>query len=167
MGYPARPAIDRFWRFVDASDVGGCWLWVGGRQARGRYGAFSLDGGKHQIAAHRFAFETANGPIPVGHQIDHLCRNTLCVRPDHLEAVTAAENGRRSTRSLHETSKTHCPQGHPYDEENTRYAPKGSRICRTCVNARAKARYARDPTPWLEAAKRQRARNKAKRAVRL
>lgn len=28
--------------------------------------------------------------------------------------------------------KTHCPQGHPYDEENTRHTTSGGRRCKTC-----------------------------------
>jgi hypothetical protein len=36
--------------------------------------------------------------------------------------------------------KTHCPQGHPYDQVNTILGGDGKRRCRTCVNARARAR---------------------------
>jgi hypothetical protein len=28
--------------------------------------------------------------------------------------------------------RTHCPQGHPYDEENTYVGPRGQRSCRIC-----------------------------------
>lgn len=28
--------------------------------------------------------------------------------------------------------KSHCPQGHPYDEENTRYTANGQRRCKIC-----------------------------------
>ena len=30
------------------------------------------------------------------------------------------------------TLKTHCPQGHPYDAENTYVSPKGNRGCKAC-----------------------------------
>lgn len=40
-----------------------------------------------------------------------------------------------------QSRKTHCPQGHPYDEANTRWVaqrggPRTSRQCRTCHRAR-------------------------------
>lgn len=35
------------------------------------------------------------GEIPHGLEIDHLCNKPTCCNPDHLEAVTRAENERR------------------------------------------------------------------------
>jgi hypothetical protein len=73
--------------------------------------------------------------------IDHLCRVRHCVNPDHLEAVTCRENLLRGeTLQAANVAKTECPQGHPYDEENTYVYPNGRRDCRTC-NAAACARY--------------------------
>ena len=34
--------------------------------------------------------------------------------------------------------KTHCPQGHPYDAENTYVTPAGHRYCRVCNRAAAR-----------------------------
>lgn len=73
--------------------VGECWEWWGAKNSSG-YG--SMTNGKGGSAlAHRRAYEIAVGPIPEGLQIDHLCLNKICVRPEHLEAVTARENLRR------------------------------------------------------------------------
>lgn len=45
-----------------------------------------------------------------------------------------------SESSLPNMLKTHCPHGHPYDQVNTLVNADGKRRCRTCVNARARAR---------------------------
>ena len=43
--------------------------------------------------AHRVFYERRHGPVPKG--LDHLCRVTLCVNPDHLDPVVHRENVRR------------------------------------------------------------------------
>lgn len=66
-----------------------CWNWTGGLGARG-YGRIQRQGKIYQ--AHRAMYELANGPIPAGMVIDHMCHNRKCVRPDHLQAVTNKQN---------------------------------------------------------------------------
>lgn len=36
--------------------------------------------------------------------------------------------------------KTHCPAGHPYDDENTYRSPQGRRVCRACRREKARRR---------------------------
>jgi hypothetical protein len=57
--------------------------------------------------------------------------------PLHLEAVTHAENVRRSLET-----RTHCKWGHPFDEANT-YRLRTSRFCRACNRRRVSAYKAR------------------------
>lgn len=72
-----------------------CWYWTGSKTWNG-YGFFCLRG--RRTRAHRVAYERAWGDIPAGMDVDHKCRNRLCVNPDHLQAVSrTANNENRST----------------------------------------------------------------------
>lgn len=77
----------RFWSKVDKS--GDCWIWGGTKSDRG-YGAFKFNG--KAVGAHRYAWQSVNGEIPTGLEIDHQCRVTSCVNPSHLKLVTRGEN---------------------------------------------------------------------------
>lgn len=70
----------------------GCWIWTGA-QLKG-YGRLSTRSNPSGLA-HRIVYSALVGPIPDGLTLDHLCQNTLCVNPAHLEPVTASENLRR------------------------------------------------------------------------
>lgn len=135
-------------------ELGPCWVWTGAKQGSG-YGHFHLEG--RGVGAHVAAYMLFRKPVPDGLDLDHLChpgdgscpratcRHTLCVNPDHLEPATRLENIKRGhTFVASQMAKTHCPKGHPYDEENTRIriAPSGNemRSCKQC------GRDARSPT---------------------
>lgn len=157
--------VERFWAKVNKDgpipplrpDLGPCWVWTGCRHPLG-YGQFSLprDGGpfKH-VAAHRFAYELLIGPVPDGLELDHLCRHPPCVNPAHNEPVTHEENMRRSPHQRKpggwsppgdfQRAKTHCPQSHPYDTENTGVRANGHRYCRACARDRMRRRSTATP----------------------
>lgn len=133
---------DRFWDKVDTS--GDCWVWTA--STRGGYGKFWLDGDLHQ--AHRISYMWAGGTILDGEEVDHLCKNRACVRPDHLEAVSKLENNRRSESvSARKRRQTHCSRGHEFTPENTKvYVINGvdCRRCAICERINNKRRY--DPS---------------------
>jgi hypothetical protein len=83
----------RFW----TGHTSDCWIWLGGRNRKG-YGVTADRRGGCALA-HRVYYEEAKGPIPEGLQIDHLCCLPACVNPDHLEAVTPAQNVRRGRKT--------------------------------------------------------------------
>ncbi len=89
--YKRPDPIDRFFaKIVELPN--GCWQWQG--QIKKGYGYFHVGKGRDMLA-HRYAYELLVDKIPAGLQTDHLCLNTSCVNPDHLEMVTQQENLRR------------------------------------------------------------------------
>jgi hypothetical protein len=127
-GHVLTPAIERFWAKVNKTET--CWLWNGARDANG-YGRFYV--GSRTIAlAHRVSYEMSVGPIPQGLHLDHICRVTSCVNPDHLEAVTPRENLLRGIGpSAINARRTQCKRGHAFTEDNT-YRHRNQRYCRAC-----------------------------------
>jgi len=143
-----RPLAERFWEKVAQS--GDCWEWTGvvnggyGRIRRPRSEVRAF-GGPQMLQAHRWAYEALVGEIPAGLQLDHLCRNQLCVNPYHLDPVPQIVNLHRGAGSAPiNAAKTHCPSGHEYSTENTRIKtyPSG-RISRGCKRCDAEQKAAR------------------------
>ncbi len=117
--------------------AGSCWQWTGGTNGVG-YGTVTWRGARGY--SHRLMFERCVGPIPAGMVLDHLCRNTLCCNPEHLEPVTHAENIRRSPLV---GAKRVCVYGHDYTPENTYVTPAGARQCLECSRRRGRELRAR------------------------
>lgn len=89
-----KPASFAGHRIEDRGFLTPCWIWTG--TLRSGYGV-ALIGGK-RTRMHRWYFERARGKIPAGLEPDHLCHQKDCVNPDHMEAVSHAQNVRRSKK---------------------------------------------------------------------
>jgi len=100
-GPQSRTLAERFLgKYRVAAD--GCWIWTAATSKSGYgkiYSEHAAGARGSLISAHVASYLVHRGPIPDGAEIDHLCRVKLCVNPDHLEAVTHAENMARSHRA--------------------------------------------------------------------
>jgi hypothetical protein len=83
---------DRFWAKVERGED--CWIWLGATDKKTKYGHFNDN--TRTWLVHRWAYTETNGAISPNMVVDHICRNRLCVRPAHLEAVSHHENTYRS-----------------------------------------------------------------------
>jgi hypothetical protein len=90
-------ALERLMSGVRPSFWGGfktpCWNWQGAICNKG-YGLIRAGG--RTWRCHILAWVFAAGRrVKPGYTLDHLCRNTKCCRPSHMEEVTRAENTAR------------------------------------------------------------------------
>ena len=131
--WPSRK--ERFWKKVKITPW--CWVWMGAKASG--YGRFRFRG---KIAgAHRIAYEWIRGPIPPGLGLDHLCRNSACVNPHHLEVVPQSVNILRGfSPPAINARKTKCIRGHSL--AYCRIRPNGERQCRICDAMRQRIAYA-------------------------
>lgn len=150
LGYPMRfirghnarstPYPDHIYEVRDTGYKTPCWIWLFNTDRDG-YGKTQRNG--VTMRAHRFMFEREFGAIPDGLVLDHLCRITSCVNPEHLEPVTNEENILRGNgRAALNARKTHCDHGHPLAGDNL-YIYDGRRKCRTCSAQRQQEYRAR------------------------
>lgn len=131
----------RFWSFVDTNgpipelnhSLGKCWIW---KPTHCRYGRFwrRVNGKMRGTNAHRLSYTLLRGKIPANLFTDHLCRNTGCVNPFHLELVTLRENSHRGIGpTAINYAKTHCINGHPLSGDNLFIRSNGIyRRCKKC-----------------------------------
>ncbi len=122
--------LSRFHSKIKLND-NGCHEWTAYKDKYG-YGQFS---DKHKTyQAHRLSYMLYKGKIPDDLEIHHICENTSCVNQYHFKVISPIDHARTkhlSNNGENHRSKTHCPQGHEYNEKNT-YIGKKGRQCRIC-----------------------------------
>lgn len=113
------------------------------------YSRIRYRGERHR--GHRLLYAWLVAPIPRGYaygELDHLCRNTHCVNPVHLEFVDRRTNVLRGESPIAQVArKTHCLKGHPLPSERN---GRNERVCKTCSRDRLSKFAERHPDRYKE-----------------
>jgi len=135
-GDPRLP--DRFWIKVYPCPITGCWFWGTGTRT---YGSFYWK--RRNKGAHVVSYKVLTGRrVRKGRHVDHLCCQTLCVNPAHLEAVSLVTNVMRGNSPVAcNARKSACHKGHQLVQ---RKSPSGRvwRICLICNRDHKRAKRA-------------------------
>jgi hypothetical protein len=114
----------------------GCWLWLLSTGSHGYGQGYGRRGTRDKCVtlAHLISYQAFNGEIVSGMEIDHTCKNKICVNPAHLEMVSQQINIRRQWGYHEDLSQ--CPHGHPASSYIMNKS--GYKECGECVAARHK-----------------------------
>lgn len=111
------------------ADATGCWAWSGAKDAHGYGRIGKRTYGEHRV--HIYVWKQLEGAIPQGHELDHLCRNTSCCNPTHLEPKTHRDNVLAGNTPSAITYRTDtCARGHSMADA---YVKARGRECRSCA----------------------------------
>mgnify|MGYP001587424615 CR=1 FL=1 len=163
------PLAIRFISLISADKSSGCWNWLGKKDKKG-YGQIDINGRSwrtHLFSLDYFRPLEYAKLVPNKIEPDHLCRNTSCANPYHIEMVTRHTNLIRGTSPIAiNYAKKMCIHGHPFNEKNTYYIRDKhggvERRCKECNRQRALAAYKANPEKYRE---RQRRYNEARRGL--
>lgn len=112
--------LNLFWSKVDKSAESGCWNWVGCKSKEG-FGIFRCGG--ETFKAHRVSYSLNKGEVQQGKILAKTCQNDFCVNPDHIVALSIAENnklaasqGKRAKGAAN--GKNTCPNSTPKEDNH-------------------------------------------------
>jgi hypothetical protein len=97
-------SLDDIFQVCTTEPNSGCHLWLGRLSSEG----YAFLSHPSVGVLHRYVYELAKGPIPVGFVIDHKCRVRCCLNADHLDAVTPIENSARGLLWKTKAFKSKC-----------------------------------------------------------
>ncbi len=121
----------------------GCIEIAGGGKNNNGYNTIKFKGRTYLV--HRLMYIWANGEVPDGLEVHHVCNNPGCINPAHLRAVTHRENVLLGTSpAAAQSRQTHCIHGHELIGDNLLIEKDGHRRCLACKKERQHARYYAD-----------------------
>lgn len=97
-------SIEKKMEFGAVRSANGCLLWRAENGAD--YGILTFRGRREYT--HRIAYQLANGPIPSGAHVRHLCNATRCINPEHLALGTPQDNMDDKVRSNRQQHGEKC-----------------------------------------------------------
>ena len=135
-----RPVEERFWEKVYPEPNSGCWLWTASVGSHGYGQMWDPSSPTNPVLAHCVSYRLYKGQIPEGLELDHKCRVSICVNPDHLRPVSHEVNVRNGiagevARRM-QLGKRYCRLGHERVLENLSVARDGKRSCLECKRRR-------------------------------
>lgn len=105
----------------------------------------ACNGRQQRFDVHRLVALAFIGPRPDEQEVRHLDGNRENPNLGNLVYGSRSENVRDALEhgTHNQASKTHCPKGHEYNDENTYVIPSRptARYCRPCNLARSRAFY--------------------------
>ena len=149
-GITHKPTVERFMK-KQVKLANGCiefksFAW----DARDRYRGFNIQPKGNEgtitalVKAHRFAFALHYGfnKLPSGTNIgpnskviNHVCNNTRCVNPNHLNIMTLSENATYNSATTRKMC-AHCCKSKPFSDfyKRSSKADKHDYYCKECRN---------------------------------
>lgn len=98
---PTGHHVDIYWSKVDVGSPDECWLWLGSvnssradghLQDRPLFHIWNKETATpYTYLAYRVAYALTHGDWPK-RTVDHLCNNSMCCNPDHLQDISLSEN---------------------------------------------------------------------------
>lgn len=101
---------------------------------KGAHHSHKLQAAWDEYGESRFSFSVIEDCAP--EDLDDREQSHIDRMGPRLNILFDVVNGLRDLVRERAAAITHCPQGHLYDEDNTYWSAKGSRICRACNAAR-------------------------------
>lgn len=124
---PLRVSARAYFRHTKGAN--GCWISTYSTASHGYAQiGWQENGERHVVLAHRASWVHVYGQVPTGFTLDHTCKQSRCVNPDHLRLLSNFENARRTDGRDWPIGE--CANGHPNDLLVER--ADGSVICGEC-----------------------------------